>query len=73
MLKVGGAEPGDRLTFYAADLLQDEGWAAAMKGCEYVLHVASPFPARVPEDENEIIRPAVEGTVRVLRAARDAE
>ena len=73
MLKVGGAEPGDRLTFYAADLLQNEGWAAAMKGCEYVLHVASPFPARVPEDENEIIRPAVEGTVRVLQAALDAD
>ncbi len=72
MLKVGGAEPGDRLSVYAADLLQDEGWAAAMKGCEYVLHVASPFPSRVPDDENEIIQPAVEGTVRVLRAARDA-
>jgi nucleoside-diphosphate-sugar epimerase len=71
MLKVGGAEPGERLTFYAADLLKDDGWAAAMKGCEYVLHVASPFPARVPDDENEIIRPAVDGTVRVLRAARD--
>jgi dihydroflavonol-4-reductase len=73
MLKVGGAEPGQRLKFYAADLLKDDGWAAAMKGCEYVLHVASPFPSRVPDDENEIIRPAVEGTTRVLRAARDAD
>ena len=73
MLKVGGAEPGERLTFYAADLLQDDGWAAAMKGCEYVLHVASPFPARVPDDENEIIRPAVDGTVRVLQAALNAD
>ena len=72
LLKVGGAEPGDRLSFHAADLLQDDGWAAAMQGCEYVLHVASPFPARVPDDENEIIQPAVNGTLRVLRAARDA-
>ncbi|MFP5227121.1 MAG: SDR family oxidoreductase [Acidobacteriota bacterium] len=70
--RVGGAEPGERLTFFAADLLQDEGWAAALQGCEYVLHVASPFPSRVPDDENEIVRPAVEGTLRVLRAARDA-
>jgi nucleoside-diphosphate-sugar epimerase len=73
MLKVGGAEPGERLTFYAADLLKDDGWAVAMKGCEYVLHVASPFPARVPDDENEIIRPAVDGTVRVLGAALNAD
>lgn len=72
MLKVGGAEPGEQLRFYAADLLRDDGWAAAMKGCDYVLHVASPFPARVPDDENEIIQPAVEGTMRVMRAARDA-
>jgi len=73
MLRVGGAEPGERLTFFAADLLQDDGWAAAMEGCEYVLHVASPFPARVPDDENEIIRPAVDGTMRVLRTALDAD
>jgi nucleoside-diphosphate-sugar epimerase len=73
MLKTAGAEPGGRLSFYAADLLHDDGWAAAMKGCEYVLHVASPFPPRVPDDENEIIRPAVDGTLRVLRAARDAD
>lgn len=72
MLKVGGAEPGEQLTFYVADLLQDDGWAAAMKGCEYVLHVASPFPSRVPDDEKEIVQPAVEGTMRVMRAARDA-
>jgi nucleoside-diphosphate-sugar epimerase len=72
MLKVGGAEPGDRLSFFAADLERDEGWPDAVAGCEYVLHVASPFPATVPEDENELIVPAREGTVRVLRASRDA-
>ena len=46
MLKQGGAEPGDRLAFVAADLESDAGWAQAVAGCEYVLHVASPFPAR---------------------------
>ena len=72
MLKVGGAEPGDRLTFFAAELEQDAGWREAAAGCDYVLHVASPFPNGVPKDENELIRPAREGALRVLRAARDA-
>ncbi|HEX4311459.1 MAG TPA: aldehyde reductase [Acidobacteriaceae bacterium] len=73
MLKVGGAaEPAGRLSFFAADLMNDGGWKEAMSGCEYVLHVASPFPAGVPKDENELIGPARDGTIRVLRAARDA-
>ncbi len=72
MLKEGGAEAGDRVSFAAADLEKDEGWAEAVAGCEYVLHVASPFPAGVPENEDELIVPAREGTLRVLRAAREA-
>ncbi len=72
LLKQGGAEPGAQLTFAVADLEKDEGWADAVKGCDYVLHVASPFPANLPKDENELIRPAREGALRVLRAARDA-
>jgi nucleoside-diphosphate-sugar epimerase len=72
MLRVGGAEPGERLTFFAADLVNDAGWLHAVAGCEYVLHVASPLPENLPKDENEIIRPAREGTLRVLRTARDA-
>jgi nucleoside-diphosphate-sugar epimerase len=72
MLKAGGAEPGDRLSFVAADLENDAGWSAAVAGCEYVLHVASPLPARLPKHEDELILPAREGTLRVLRAARDA-
>ena len=72
MLKTGGAEPGDSLTFFAADLNSDRGWAEAVAGCDYVLHVASPFPAAQPKDENELIVPAREGSLRVLRAARDA-
>ncbi len=62
-------EPGDRLTVVAADLLADDGWDAAVAGCEYVLHVASPLIAT--KDEQAVIRPAVDGVTRVLRAARD--
>ena len=72
MLKTGGADPADRLTFFAADLENDAGWPQAIEGCDYVLHVASPFPLGVPKDENELIVPAREGALRVLRAARDA-
>lgn len=72
MLKEGGAEPGDRLSFIAADLENDAGWSEAVAGCEYVLHVASPFPPNVPTHEDELIVPAREGALRVLRASRDA-
>jgi nucleoside-diphosphate-sugar epimerase len=72
MLKEGGAAPGDRLTFFAADLENDAGWPEAVAGCDFVLHVASPFPAGVPNHENDLITPAREGALRVLRAARDA-
>lgn len=72
MLKVGGAEAGDRLSFVAADLSADKGWAEAVAGCDYVLHVASPFPPAAPKNEDELIIPAREGALRVLRAARDA-
>lgn len=71
-LKQGGAEPGERLAFFAADLQSDAGWPEAVAGCDYVLHVASPFPAGVPKHEDELIVPAREGALRVLRAARDA-
>lgn len=72
MLKMGGVEPGDALSFAAADLTADAGWAEAVAGCTYVLHVASPFPPGAPKHEDELIIPAREGTLRVLRAARDA-
>jgi nucleoside-diphosphate-sugar epimerase len=62
-------ELGGDLEFVAADLNSDDGWAAAVDGCAYVMHVASPFPSEMPDDENELIRPAVDGTLRVLRAA----
>jgi len=72
LLKQGGAEPGDRLSFFVADLKSDAGWPEAVAGCDYVLHVASPFPANVPKHEDELIVPAREGALRVLRAARAA-
>jgi dihydroflavonol-4-reductase len=72
MLKVGGAEPGDALLFAAADLISDAGWPEAVAGCDYVLHVASPFPLSAPKHEDELIIPAREGALRVLRAAREA-
>ena len=72
MLKQGGAEPGNRLSFVAADLKRDAGWPRAVAGCEYVLHVASPFPPSIPEHEDELIVPAREGALRVLRASRAA-
>jgi len=72
MLKVGGAELGDRVSFLAADLENDAGWPEAVGGCDYVLHVASPLPPSVPKHEDELIVPAREGTLRVLRASRDA-
>ncbi|HET8846705.1 MAG TPA: aldehyde reductase, partial [Ktedonobacteraceae bacterium] len=72
MLKVGGVDAGDALSFAAADLLSDEGWSEAVSGCDFVLHVASPFPNATPKHEDELIVPAREGALRVLRAARDA-
>lgn len=72
MLKEGGVEPGGTLQFVEADLMSDTGWADAVSGCHYVLHVASPLLIKEPSDENELIRPAVEGTLRVLRAAKAA-
>ena len=62
----------DHLEFVQTDLLKDAGWAEAVSGCEYVLHVASPFPSETPEHEEELIRPARDGTVRVLKAALTA-
>lgn len=61
--------PAGRVTFAVADLGRDEGWTAAVAGCDYVLHVASPLGEDNPKDANELIIPAREGTLRVLRAA----
>lgn len=71
-LAANGAAADAPITFFAADLEKDAGWADAVKGCDYVLHVASPFPGAPPKHENELIVPAREGALRVLRASRDA-
>jgi nucleoside-diphosphate-sugar epimerase len=72
MVKAGGVEAEDRLTFFAADLERDDGWAQAMAEADYVMHVASPMPAAAPNHEDELIVPARAGVLRVLKAARDA-
>ncbi|RYX82300.1 aldehyde reductase [bacterium] len=72
MLKNAGCVPRDALAFVVADLNSDEGWSQAVEGCDYVLHVASPFPSGAPKHEDELIVPARDGALRVLRAARDA-
>lgn len=71
-LTAGGINSFENLSFYEAELTSDVGWNDAVKGCDYVLHVASPFPLAEPKDENDLIIPARDGALRVLRASRDA-
>ena len=61
-----------KLSFFAADLTDDAGWAEAMAGCTHVAHLASPLPAASPKDENELITPARDGALRALRFAKEA-
>lgn len=69
--KTGGIDAGDRLELVATDLGKDDGWAEAVKGCTYVMHGASPTPSGDQVTEEEWIRPAVDGNLRLLKAARD--
>jgi dihydroflavonol-4-reductase len=66
------AVAGERLVFVEADLGRDEGWEDAVRGCRWVLHIASPFPLAQPKDPDELIVPARDGALRVLRAASAA-
>ena len=68
----GGKTALDRLELVSADLTSDAGWAEAVAGCRFVHHVASPLPRVPPRDENEVIVPARDGALRVLRAAAEA-
>jgi len=72
MLRNGGITNFENLSLIEADLTKDDNWNEAVKDCIYVLHIASPIFLALPKDENEMIRPAVDGTLRVLKAARDA-
>ncbi len=65
-------DPADRLSFVAADLNADTGWAEAVAGCRYVLHVASPLPSTNPKSDDELVKPARDGALRVLAAAKAA-
>ncbi|MEE9427414.1 MAG: aldehyde reductase [Paracoccaceae bacterium] len=67
-----GVDLDKNLRFVALDLGRDDGWDAAMEGIDVLMHTASPFPLQAPKDENELIRPAVDGTLRALRAAHKA-
>src|SRR3954471_2937143 len=68
-----GVDADGNLSVVAADLSSDDGWSDAVAGCEYVLHVASPFPPEQPKDADELIVPAREGALRVVKAALDAD
>ena len=63
---------GDRLTFVRLDLKRDDGWAAALAGVDVLMHTASPFPLAQPKDPQDLIRPAVQGALRALNAAKTA-
>lgn len=71
-LEEGRITDFSHLSFIEADLTNDNNWDEAVKDCDFVLHVASPFPAQDPKDENELIIPARDGALRVLKASRDA-
>jgi nucleoside-diphosphate-sugar epimerase len=72
MLRSGDILSFENLSFIETDLTKDANWDEAAKNCDYVLHVASPIGLSIPKDENEMIRPAVDGTLRVLKAAKKA-
>jgi len=63
---------GDKLSFHAADLTSDRGWADAVAGCQYVQHVASPLPTSDPKSDDDLVIPARDGALRVLKVSRDA-
>ena len=69
-IKTGASD--ENLEFCKLDLLEDNGWEDAMWDCDYLMHVASPFVIEDPKDENELIKPAKEGTLRALNAAKKA-
>lgn len=69
---VGDAAALDKLEFVTLDLTKDEGWDAALEGVDVLMHTASPFPLGAPKDENDLIRPALHGTLRALKAAKAA-
>lgn len=72
MLEAAGVAPAGRLDVVVADLGSDDGWVEATREVDHVLHVASPFTATISDNDDDVIVPARDGALRVLRAARDA-
>ena len=66
------SEQASSVEFSPVDLMKDDGWADACKDAKFMLHVASPFPPSAPKDEDEVVKPALEGTLRALKAAKAA-
>ncbi|MEM9247125.1 MAG: NAD-dependent epimerase/dehydratase family protein [Pseudomonadota bacterium] len=62
--------PDASIEYAFLDLMKDDGWTAAMEGCDVLMHTASPFPMAEPKDPQDLIRPAVDGTLRALEAAK---
>ena len=73
LTKERGTDPGDTLSFVEAELTNPKGWDAAMEGVRYVLHVASPIPPTTPKHPDDLIVPARDGTLNVMRAAARAQ
>ena len=62
----------DKLSFVELDLVKDDGWDEAAKGCKYIFHIDSPFPMKVSRNRESLLPPAVDGTLRVLKAGVNA-
>jgi dihydroflavonol-4-reductase len=71
MLQAGGITCFENLSFCIADLTADDGWSSAITSCDYVLHIASPLPNPTSTNEDDLIIPARDGTLRILRYSRD--
>ena len=69
---IGKYAPIEKLSFVELDLLKDEGWNEAAKGCKYIFHIASPFPIKVSKNREVLLPVAVDGTIRVLNAGLNA-
>ena len=62
----------EKLSFVELDLVKEEGWNEAAKGCKYIMHIASPFPMKVSNNRDSLLPVAVDGTLRVLNASLNA-
>ena len=69
---IGKYASTDKLSFVELDLVKDDGWNDAAKGCKYIFHIASPFPIKVSNNRESLLPPAVDGTLRVLNAGINA-